>query len=251
VSLLLRRASQWTPGRFDFDEVAMTTEKSAYGTVFSFPEVGFIGTAHLENEPEDLQALSFILDGKPVATPTAEMKGETFRFERSSRIREIGLENVIELKDDRIYETAIIRSPYETPLKLVYHFMHAWTPTVSAYLAGIDSTSEVILSPLADDEEVNRQFYIRKPVDWIAVYEPESGQFAVSRILATPPELKTTSKIWNVVGTYRKYYLESALNDSLPAGFRGTWRIVTAFGKATPDKWEAAARSLAGELKED
>ena len=66
VTLLLRQASQWTPGRFDFKSSPMTTERSAYGTVFLFPEVGFIGTAHLENEPEELQSLSFFLDGKQI-----------------------------------------------------------------------------------------------------------------------------------------------------------------------------------------
>jgi hypothetical protein len=55
VSLLLRQASQWTPRRIDFRGHAMTTERSAYGTVFSFPDCGFIGTAHLENEPEPLK----------------------------------------------------------------------------------------------------------------------------------------------------------------------------------------------------
>ncbi|WP_146848714.1 hypothetical protein [Brevifollis gellanilyticus] len=49
VGMLLRQASQWTPGRLDFRGKAMTTESSAYGTVFSFPDIGFIGTGHLEN----------------------------------------------------------------------------------------------------------------------------------------------------------------------------------------------------------
>jgi len=41
----------------------MTSEKSAYGTVFAYPDIGSIGTAHLENEPEEFQSLSIILDG--------------------------------------------------------------------------------------------------------------------------------------------------------------------------------------------
>ena len=83
VTLLLRQATQWTPGRIDFRGKAMTTESSAYGTVFSFPDVGFIGTAHLENEPEKLQSLGFFLDDKPVEAPAAELKGGAFRLERN------------------------------------------------------------------------------------------------------------------------------------------------------------------------
>ena len=77
VTLLLRQATQWTAGRIDYRGHAMTTERSAYGTVFSFPDVGFIGTAHLENEPEKLQSLAFFLDDKKVETPAAEMKGSS------------------------------------------------------------------------------------------------------------------------------------------------------------------------------
>lgn len=251
ISLLLRRQSQWTPGRIDFDGVAMTTEKSAYGTVFSFPGVGFIGTGHLENEPENLQSLTFFLDGRQITAPGAELRGEVFRFERSSLIRELGLDNVIEIRNDRLYETATVRSPYETPLKLVYHFMHAWKPGVSAFAAGSDGDPAILSAPLPDDQSVNRQFHIEKAVDWVAVYEPESGQFAVSRLLEAPPGLTTTSKIWNVVGTYRKYYLKSALNETLPAGFHGTWRMVTAFGKASPDHWLNEAEMLATALREE
>lgn len=251
ITLLLRRNTQWTPGRIDYDGSAMTTERSAYGTVFSFPDVGFIGTGHLENEPENLQSLAFSLDGKELNTPAAELSGETFRFERKSLIRNIALGNIIEIRNNRLYETAVVSSPYETPLKLVYHFMHAWTPTVSAYLAGIDETSQVMSSALTNDEAVHRQFHIETAVDWVAVYEPVSGQFAVSRLLESPPELKTTSKIWNVIGTYRKYYLQSAHNDTLPAGFHGTWRMVTAFGNARLDEWEREAGKLAIDLLED
>lgn len=126
VSLLLRQASQWTPGRIDFRGHAMTTERSAYGTVFSFPDCGFVGTAHLENEPEPLQSLTFILDGKTLEKPEAVLKGQTFRFERKSRIRDFDLTCIWELKDDRLYETTTVRTAQAVPLKLVYHFMHAW-----------------------------------------------------------------------------------------------------------------------------
>lgn len=252
VTVLLRQASQWTPGRIDFRGSPMTTEKSAYGTVFLFPEVGFIGTAHLENEPEDLQSLSFRLDGKAIDPATAELAGKEFSLERHSRIRDFELINLFEIRDDRIYETATISTAKNVPLKLVYHFMHAWAPTASAYVAGTDDDPETVDSgPLHDGEEIARKFFVNDTVDWFAIYEPESGQFAVSRLLEKPEGEKASSKVWNVPGSYRKYYLTSFQNQTVPAGFKGTWRMVTGFGEASLDEWETEARRLARRLNED
>jgi hypothetical protein len=251
VTLLLRQATQWTPGRIDFRGKAMTTESSAYGTVFSLPDVGFIGTAHLENEPEKLQSLNFFLDDKRVEAPTAELKGGTFRLERKSRIRRFELTNVTEIKDHRLYETATMHTAEAVPLKLVYHFMHAWRPTVSAFLAGSDAAPDKNISgPLRDDAEVAKKFYINQRVDWMAVYEPQSGQFAVSRLLQVPELGEHIATIWNVPGTYRKFYLKCFSSATVPAGFTGTWRMVTAFGSSTPEAWEAQARSLAATLRD-
>jgi hypothetical protein len=242
VTLLLRQTSQWTPGRIDFRGQAMTTERSAYGTVFSFPDCGFIGTGHLENEPEPLKSLAFFIDDQPVETPTTEMKGGSFRLERKSRIRAFDLTCVIEIKNNRVYETTTVHTDEAVPLKLVYHFMHAWTPSVSAFLTADDA------APLRDDADVARKFYINKRVDWMAVYEPKSSQFGVSRLLEAPDQGGHIAMIWNVPGTYRKFYLKCFNNETVPAGFTGTWRMVTAFGSSTADTWEAAARKLAQDL---
>lgn len=251
VTLLLRQASQWTPGRIDFRDRPMTTERSFYGTVFSFPDIGFIGTGHLENEPENLQSLSFWIDDKPVETPTPELTGDTFRFERTSSIRTFDLTNVIEIKGNRLHETATIHAKEATPLKLVYHFMHAWVPTVSAFIAAKDAEPKNILTEsLRDDPDVVRKFYINEAVDWIAVFEPVSGQFAVSRLLEAPGIGGHSSKIWNVPPTYRKFYLTSFQNQTVPKDFQGTWRMVTAFGSSAPDTWESAARELAQDMIE-
>lgn len=247
VTLLMRQASQWTPGRIDYEGVPMTTERSAYGTVLSFQDVGFIGTAHLENEPETLTKLEFFLDERLVETPGAEMKGETFRVLRESVIRGVRLKCEIELKDDRLYETTTLNVEQDAPLKLLYHFMHAWTPTVSAWVAG--SGEEIESGTLLDTEEVVRKFYIQERVDWMAVYEPDSGRFGVSRLLEAPEEAGNVAMLWNVPGTYRKYYLRCFDNTIVPAGFSGTWRMVTGFGEAKADSWEAAARDLAKTLE--
>lgn len=250
VSLLLRQASQWTPGRLDFRGHAMTTERSAYGTVFSFPECGFIGTAHLENEPEPLESLAFILDGKSVEKPEVVLKGQTFRLERKSRVRDFELVCITELKDGRLYETTTVRTQKAVPLKLVYHFMHAWAPSVSAFCAGTDvEPDKTISGPLNDGADTARNFFINQRIDWMAVFEPKSSQFGVSRLLSAPEQGGHITMIWNVPGSYRKFYLKCFENKTVPAGFEGTWRMVTAFGAIGAEPWEDAARKLAQGLK--
>jgi hypothetical protein len=250
VSLLLRQGSQWTPGRIDFRGHSMTTERSAYGTVFSFPDCGFIGTAHLENEPETLESLAFILDGKPLEKPEAVLKDRTFRFERKSRVRDFELTCVTELKNDRLYETTTVRTQKAVPLKLVYHFMHAWAPSVSAFCAGTDaSPDQTISGPLHDGDDTARKFFINQRIDWMAAFEPKSRQFAVSRLLAAPDQGGHIAMIWNVPGSYRKFYLKCFNNATVPAGFEGTWRMVTSFGASDAPGWEKTARQVAAELK--
>ena len=250
VTLLLRQASQWTPGRIDFRGKAMTTERSAYGTVFSFPDCGFIGTAHLENEPEPLESLAFILDGKPLEKPEAVLKGQTFRFERKSRVRDFELTCVTELKNDRVYETTTVRTQKAVPLKLVYHFMHAWAPSVSAFCAGTDADAAKTLSgPLNDGDDTARKFFINQRIDWMAVFEQKSSQFGVSRLLSAPEQGGHIAMIWNVPNSYRKFYLKCFNNATVPANFEGTWRMVTAFGASDAAGWEKAARELGQSLK--
>ena len=251
VSLLLRRNSQWTPGRFDYLGKAMTTESSAYGTVFSIPDVGFIGTRHLENEPEPLRSLSFYADGKELIDLTEEIVAEkSFRFTRESEIRQFRLRCEWEICDNRIIETATVTTDSGGDLDYLYHFMHAWKPSVSAYVAGVDGEGVVDSGDLRDTDG-ERKFVINRHVDWVGVYESESGQLAVSRLLSEPENGQSTSKIWKVPRAYRKYYLTCLSKTSVPPGYRGTWKMVTAFEKCQEDEWEEKAVSLAGSLRDE
>lgn len=251
VTLLLRQQSQWTPGRIDFRTTPMTTEKSAYGTVLMFPEIGFIGTGHLENEPEDLKSLTFMLDGEEIAEPNEVLKGEGFQLIRESRIRDFSLRCEFKIEGNRLVETTTLSTDKEVPLKLLYHFMHAWKPSMAELIAGIDDDRDLnITQQLLNNEEADRKMYINQHVDWIAIYDSDSSQFAVSRLLETPEIGGHHAKVWNVPGTYRKFYLMCFNNETVPAGFEGTWRMVTAFGAANREDWQKSARTLAGELRE-
>ncbi len=252
ISLLLRQESQWTPGRIDYRKTPMTTEKSAYGTVFNFPEVGFIGTGHLENEPENLQSLSFFVDGKEIENPGETIQADrSFKLHRTSKIRDFDLESIIEIYDKKLYETATIRAHKDTPLMLVYHFMHAWKPEISEFYT--HSKGKKISGELNNLEENHRKFFINAPAPWTAVFDPTSNQFAVSKILATPAldGAAHSSKIWNVPDTYRKFYLTSFSNETVPAGFNGTWKMVTTFGRSVPENWKKNAETKIRQLFDD
>lgn len=251
LTLKLRQSSQWTPARFDYLGKAMTTEHSAYGTVFLFPNLGWIGTNHLDTEPEELTSLEFFLDGKKIESPSKELKGDSFRFVRESKIRDFTLHCEIELSNNRILETTRVQTEKAVPLSLVYHFMHAWVPTVDAFLAGTDDEPDKVESGvLTDDEATVRSSVIQRPVDWMAVRDPVSQQFAVSRLLKAPEGAATFSKIWNVPGTYRKYYLVNFSKAEVPAYFDGTWQMVTSFGSVAENgDWEPAAKTLSQSLK--
>jgi hypothetical protein len=218
--------------------------------VFSFPDCGFIGTAHLENEPEPLQSLAFILDGKTLEKPEAVLTGQTFRFERKSRIRDFELTCIVELKNNQLHETTTVRTAKAVPLKLVYHFMLAWAPSVSAFCAGTDAEpAKMLSSALHDGDDTARKFFINQRIDWMAVFEPKSGQFGVSRLLSAPELGGHIAMIWNVPNSYRKFYLKCFNNATVPAGIEGTWRMVTAFGASDAVGWEKAARRMADELR--
>ena len=95
-----------------------------------------------------------------------------------------------------------------------------------------------------------RKFYINERVDWMAVFEPKGSQFAVSRLLTAPEQGEHIAMLWNVPSSYRKFYLKCFASSPVPAGFTGTWRMVTAFGASSAEKWEPAARKLATELRD-
>jgi hypothetical protein len=242
---------RWTIENIRFRDVLVAPENGASGTVFNFPDIGFIGTAHHENETEPVDDLGFFLDGKKVEKVPAELSGESFRLQRKSHVKNFTLEGEVELRDNRIWETATFRLPADVdpvPLKLVYHFMHPWHVDSTHYMAARDG--EVVHSGELDrSEETNRKFYVNEEVDWIAIYNANTKTYLVSYLLEKPDVSTAIAAIWNVNGAYRKFYLRCFTNDTVPSGFEGTYRMVTGFGVAEQSEWEEAARSTAGKLK--
>jgi hypothetical protein len=241
---------RWTIENIRFRDVLVAPENGASGTVFNFPDIGFIGTAHHENEVEPVDDLAFFLDGKKLEDVPAEVSGQSFRLQRKSHVKEFALEGEVELRDNRIWETATFRLPTDAdpvPLKLVYHFMHPWHVDSTHYMAGRDG--EIIASGELDrSEEANRKFYVNTEADWIAIYNAKTKTYLVSYLLEKPDVSTAIAAIWNVHGAYRKFYLRCFTNDTVPSGFDGTYQMVTGFGVAEEAEWEESARTMADNL---
>jgi len=237
----------WTPSRIEYKGTLLGVEDSAYGTVFKFPEIGFIGTAHFLDRPdgrEDVKKLEYFLDDKKLDLPGQNIKGNKFRLCKVSRILECGLDSVVELRNNCIYETTVITTGKQVPLELVYNFMHAWTPIATAVLAHSYDGNE--LDKTFDD--AGRKEYLLKDLEWAAVYDANSCKGAVSYLITKPTVGGADFLIVNAPKVYRKYYVMSFVNQTVPAGFSGTYKMVTGFFEAPLDKWQEAARKVASEL---
>jgi len=265
---------KWTINRIEYKGTPLAIENSAYGTVFLFPGIGFIGSGHLldrKDGAEHVLGLEMYLDnkhlswpagktfsseqlqpyleeGRPLPEPVELVKGTQFSQHKVSRILDLDLDCVIRLRDNRLYEETTFSSKKTVPLDLVYNFMHAWIDTATAFLSGKDGGDE-IAGELKDSKDVTNVQYINKEMDWVAVYDGPSGKGAVSRLLAKPQLGGAVMFIRNCPKIYRKFYLMSFTKETVPAGSSGTYRMVTGFFAASSDKWQDAARKLAGELK--
>ncbi|MHB9071410.1 MAG: hypothetical protein ACYC54_13715 [Sedimentisphaerales bacterium] len=241
----------WTPSRIEYKGTLLGIEDSAYGTVLNFPDIGFLGTAHKLDIPdgqEDVRSLEFYLDGRRLAMPQDEISGKSFKLIKKSRILNVFIENITELRNNRIYETAIMKAPQETPLKVAYHFMHAWTQTATAFLACAADGSE-LQDELKDSNDVKGKHYVVRDLAWIAVYDGPSGRGIVSRLLEKPAIGGASSLLVNAPAVYRKCYVMCFEDKPLPAGFEGKYRMVTAFFEAKPNEWQDAARKLSQDMK--
>lgn len=163
---------QWTLYRIDYKGTRLCLDRfgSHYGSVANFPGVGFIGSGHTENENEQVLDLKVFVDGKPVPKPESPVRCRSIRLLKKSRIRTLVLTTEIEVRDGRILEDVRLRADKPTPVTLIYHFMHPWTPTATEYLAELSDGTR-----LEGVFNGDRKQKIDKPTRWSAVYDGPSG----------------------------------------------------------------------------
>jgi len=236
----------WTISRIEYKDTIFGIEDSAYGTVVNILNVGFIGTAHKEVETENVTRLKFFLDDELMQSPNAEIRGERFKVERTSRIRSFYLDSELEVRDNRLYQSVRLRTADSVDMKVIYPFMYAWTPTATAYLFGADDGTRV--EGKFQGESAKQEQLSQANMNWLAVYDRPTGKGVVSRLLAQPKVGDTSMLIVDSPGVYRKYYIMSFSDEKVPAEFDGTYRIVTGFFTSEEATWKTEANKMAEAL---
>ena len=240
----------WTLSRIEHAGALLGIEDSAYGTVVNIRDVGFIGTAHKEVEPEQVTDIKFFVDGRLLESFTDQMQvhGKNFRLSRESKIRSLHLQSELQVADDQILQSVRITSDTAVDLKVMYPFMYAWTPTATNFAFGSDDGEELAGELLREKTEKPR-YIIEKTARWAAVYEPASQQGTISCIVGMPHKVEGWLMLADAPEVYRKLYLVCFSEEKLPSGFDGTFKMVTGFFSAEQDRWKDAARKKAEKFK--
>ena len=240
--------SFWTLYRIDYQGTRLCHDRwgSHYGSVASFPGVGFIGSGHTENgETEEIVDLKLFVDGQPVARPESTQRCRRIRLRKRSRIRDLVLNTQIDVEGDRIVEEVRLEAERPTPVNLIYHFMHPWTHTATQYCA-----------ELLDGKRVeglfkgDRSQKIDQATRWSAVYDRPSGKGAVTCVLAAPPDDDWRTRYWDVPNVYRKHYLATFLGKTVPPGREFHYRVVTVPFEAPAERWTEEAARVAGSCRD-
>jgi hypothetical protein len=241
----------WTLSRIEWKSQLLGIEDSAYGTVIGIRDVGWIGTAHFEVEPEQVTHIQFFVNDQSIKVTADEISvgGNKFRMERRSRIRSFELQSALEVRDELIFETLRLRTDQAVDLKTIYPFMYAWNASATDYMFGADDGSRIAGQFLPPPRQTPRHI-IEKSVRWASVYDSVSRTGSVSRILALPDQVEASFQFADAPEIYRKLYLMCFTDETVPAEFHGTFGIVTGFFSSQPEHWQDKAAARARELSE-
>jgi hypothetical protein len=234
--------SFWTLYRIDYQGTRICLDRfgSHYGSVANFPNVGFIGSGHTENENEQVLALKLMVDGQSVSRPPASLRGNSIRLEKRSRIRTLVLDTIIEARDNRILEDVRLRAEQPTPVKLIYHFMHPWTFTATEYLAELPDGTRMEGAFCGD-----HKFRVDRPTRWSAIYDGPSAKGAITCVLAAPEGDDWRTRYWDISDRYRKHYFVTFQNKTVPAKREFHYQVLTMPFAAPAAAWKVTAARLA------
>ena len=238
--------SFWTLYRIDYKGTRLCLDRfgSHYGSVANFPGVGFIGSGHTENENERVLELKLFVDGKAVRKPEPTTRCREIRLVKTSRIRDLVLNTEIRVRDNRIIEEVRLKADRPTPVNLIYHFMHPWTPTATEYCA------ELLDGTLVEGVfNGDRSQKIDKATRWSAVYDGPSGKGAVTCVINAPRDDDWRTRYWDVPDRYRKHYLVTFQNETVPADREFHYQVVTMPFEASQEQWKVEAARLAATCK--
>ena len=246
----------WTLSGIDYQDRVMSSEDSAYGTVFTIRDVGHLGTAHFldvpgkhgEIEKENVTSLKFTVDGQPVTafSQTMDLQGKSFRMDRTSRIRGFNLESFVSLRDDILIESVDMKVTEPVDLVKAHLTMYAWTPEATVYLLGNDAGVQKRGTFL---KEGNTVAEVVKDVNWSAIFDPAAGKGAVYVVVKRPVDDPPALIVVDSPGLYRKIAGYDLVDKIVQVGWEGSYQSAVGFFTATEADWEAKAQQRVAELK--
>jgi hypothetical protein len=249
-------AKLWTLSGIDYQDAIVATEDSAYGTVLTIRDVGHLGTAHFldvpgkpgEIETENVHHLRFFVDDKPVDewSPRMDLRGDSFRMERRSTIRNLDLETIVLLRDGVLTETARFQATGPIDLEVAYPWMYAWTEKATEFVFGDENGIQQRGEFLKEGEVVSR---VVRNANWMAVFDPSENTGSVCCFMKHPPNAEPMFLLVDAPGAYRKVAAYALVDQVVPDGYDGTYQSVVGFFTAGKSDWEEQARRRAMELQ--
>jgi hypothetical protein len=246
----------WTLSGIDYQDTIVAVQDSAYGTVLTIRDLGHLGTAHFldvpgkpgEVEKEDVISLRLFVDDTPVSefTPKMHLRGNSFRAERTSKIRGMDLRSTIGVREGVLVETAHLRATQPMDLQKAHPLMYAWTPEAMVYVFGDDNGIQNRGNFL---KEGATHFETFAKVRWVAVFNPASGKGSVCYLVKHPLGDDTVFLLIDAPGIYRKVAIMCLVDTVVPEGFAATYQVALGFFSATEGDWEQRAMKCVTELK--
>lgn len=251
----------WTLSRIEYGGSLLGVEESAYGTAVNIRNVGFLGSAHRldvpgrpgEIEEEQVLRLQIRADGRPVHKITSDdvksddvVVCQTFRMERESTIRSLSLRSLLVVQDERVTETVRICGSEDMELKVLYPLMYAWSSTVTEWMMS-DCRNDISTGQFDRQVQETASVISRKSARWAAVYDPDARTGAVCLVTA-PEDLEHSLQFIDAPGVYRKLYVVAFSDSTLPAGFNGTFSVITGFFRASKVDWMRESQTVADQL---
>lgn len=213
-----------------------------WGTVFEFPEIGFIGSGHNDIELEQVLDIKMFTDGKYASAEEVDKGGgircSEFRMTKTSKVKDISFNYVLEIKNNQLTESCQLTANKDIQLNRMYNFMHPWSEEMTDYhiMIAKDKTKQ-------GEFKTDDTFPYDGNFIWVALYNKKNHVGVVSKFTGDTANLL----LWDRK-QYKKTYLSSFVKSTFVAGQIANYKMITAFFVAPPDEWLKIAEETASQL---
>jgi len=243
LKVRLDSAKFWNINGIKYNDLPVSVDLSGahWGTVFQFPEIGFIGSGHTENESEKVIDIKIFADGKyiPPENVPELIKCSEFKMIKRSRVRDINFKYSLGIRNNQILESCELTADKESSLNLMYNFMHPWSEKMTDYYIQIKNNESQQGEFKTDDK-----FPYEGKFVWISLYNRNNQSGVVSKFTGGDDVVLF---LWDRK-QYKKTYLCSFLKKTMSAGHSVNYNFSTAFFESPSEDWIKMAKNIADTL---